>query len=163
MTAQPDPVVARPATAGDLEAVTQLASLARSESHDERGGYLLFDLTHASVADHARYETAHAGAESTVVIGGVQGEIVGYATARIVRGAAETVCLIDELFVHPQARSVGVGQALLEQIQAWARDHECSYVESQVLPGNRAAKNFFERVGMVTRAMRVSAALDPEI
>lgn len=155
-------VVARPATAEHLSTILTLAGLARAESHDERGGELLFDLTHTSVGQAERYEAALGDADQALVVGEVNGATVGFATAHLERGASKTICAIDELFVHPQARSVGVGAALLQQMQAWARTHSCTHVESQVLPGNRAAKNFFERVGMVTRAMRVSAPLDHE-
>jgi GNAT superfamily N-acetyltransferase len=67
--------------------------------------------------------------------------------------------MIDELIVHPQAQAIGVGSEILAEVRRWATAHQCEALESQVLPGNRAAKNFFERVGMKTRKMRVSADL----
>lgn len=154
-----DHVVARLATAEDLTHVVALANAARTESETERGGHLLFDLTHASVGRVERYEAIMSNADQIAVAGCVGDAVVGYATARTERGTGELICVLDELFVHPNARTVGVGATLLAATQDWAAEQGCTYVESQVLPGNRAAKNFFERVGMVTRAMRVSAPL----
>lgn len=157
-----DQVIARPATSADLEAVRDLALLAREESEDERGGELLFDVTHSSVGEQHRYSGVLSDASGALFVVEVLGAIVGYTTAHLEHGTSLKLCAIDELFVHPKARSVGAGAALLTQVQHWGRGHGCSHVESQVLPGNRAAKNFFERVGMVTRAMRVSARLDAD-
>ena len=67
--------------------------------------------------------------------------------------------MIEELVVHPRAQAIGVGSEILAQVRSWAIATSCQAIESQVLPGNRAAKNFFERVGMKTRKMRVSADL----
>lgn len=151
---------ARSATSEDLDAIAGLGQVARSEADGERGAHLLLDLTHASLGVAERYERALEADQELLTVGLVDDAVVGYGMARIEQGATETVCVLDELFVHPQARSVGIGAAILSSTQAWARERRCSYVESQVLPGNRESKNFFERVGMVTRAMRVSARLD---
>ena len=93
-------------------------------------------------------------------MGSIDETVVGYALAEVRKTSSGQLCMIDELLVDPAARAVGVGSAMLESVLEWAIANDCQAIESQVLPGNRAAKNFFERLGMKTRKMRVSRDLD---
>jgi len=65
-----------------------------------------------------------------------------------------------DVFVEPDARGVGVGEALLTFVFEWARKQRSSAIDSIVLPGNREGKNFFERFGLVARAIHVYRSLD---
>lgn len=157
-----DPIVARSATSEDLPAVANLAVAARGEAEPQRGGALLLDLWLTDVGDASRYDRHITGADRQIVVGTIGSSVVGYSAAHIQDGATQRVCMIEELYVHPDARQVGVAAAMLAEMKGWALSQRCAWVESQVLPGNRLAKNFFERMGMVTRAMRVSASLEPD-
>lgn len=151
-------IEAREASEADSEVLVTLAEMARDEARPERGGELLLVHDNEDLAAVARLEQA-AGTGHLSVVGLIDDVVVGYALAQQhERGGIRSV-MIDELFVHVEARGVGVGAAMLSEVQGWARAHGCDVIESQVLPGNRAAKNFFERVGMVTRKMQVSARL----
>jgi GNAT superfamily N-acetyltransferase len=60
---------------------------------------------------------------------------------------------IVELFVTADARSVSVGEGLLDQLVDWCRDEGCVGIDAFALPGHRAAKNFFETAGFTARAL----------
>ena len=68
--------------------------------------------------------------------------------------------VVEELFVEPEARSVGVGEALIGALLDDAQDRGAAAVQSMALPGDRATKNFFESQGMVARAILVHRWLD---
>ncbi len=61
--------------------------------------------------------------------------------------------VITDLFVQPEARSVGVGEAMVELLVAYCTEHDCLGIDALVLPGHRAAKNFFEESGFTARAL----------
>lgn len=153
-------VGARTAESHDTDLIVVLADLGRVETRPERGGEYLLDHDFEAVSGAARVATALAADDQIVTVGMIDHVVVGYAITRWVERGTVRVGHIDELFVHPDARSVGVAAALLERSVSWARANNCEAIESQVLPGNRTAKNFFERVGMVTRQMRVSTRLN---
>ena len=67
---------------------------------------------------------------------------------------------VEESFVDPGARSVGVGEAILEELFAAASDRRAVAIQSVALPGDRSTKNFFEAHGMVARAIIVHRWLD---
>lgn len=154
-----DLVTARAATSADLSRTVWVAGLQAETVRDERGGRLHQDH------DTKGYDasTAHADAveanDQVLIVGCIDNEVVGFARAALHATVSAQLCMISELIVHPDTRSIGVGSAMLETVRHWAISHDCEAIESQVLPGNRAAKNFFERLGMKTRKMRVSADL----
>lgn len=151
-------VSARTAVREDEATILVLGQLARDEAFPERGGELLLLHDNGDIAFDERLQAAH-GDDQLVVVGAIDSVVVGYAIARQQSQGGVRSAMIEEIMVHPEARSVGVAAAMLQQVIDWARRGKCDVIESQVLPGNRSAKNFFERVGMVTRKMQVSARL----
>lgn len=140
---------ARPAETGDLPALVDLARTARLEQAGRRGGPLL-------VARHCRAEPldlafAEALADPTTGLwaGVVDGVPVGYGLV----AADGEIAVIEELHVDPQARAVGVGEAILELIVAWAAGMGCTGIDAFALPGARETKNFFETFGLTARLL----------
>lgn len=136
-----------------------LADLAMSTVRDERGGRWHLDHDQDGTTALHRHTAAVQAAAQHLVVGCVDGVVVGYGLAYLSATTDGQLCMIDELVVHPEAQAIGVGSEILAVVRLWAIENDCQAIESQVLPGNRAAKNFFERVGMKTRKMRVSADL----
>lgn len=158
-----DLVAARKATAADVEHTATIVHAAELVAREERGGRWLLDHDrHTLSAPLERHGAALDARGACVVVGTIENAVVGFAVALLSPTVDGQLCMIDELVVHPEARAVGVGSAVLEEVRGWAIENGCQAIESQVLPGNRAAKNFFERVGMKTRKMRVSADLGPD-
>jgi ribosomal protein S18 acetylase RimI-like enzyme len=155
-----DLVTARPATSAECTLTAALADQAMVTVRDERGGRWHLDHDADAVSPHERHSSAVQDVNQHVVVGCIDGAVVGYGLAYLSPTIDGQLCMIDELIVHPQAQAIGVGSEILAEVRRWALANDCQAIESQVLPGNRAAKNFFERVGMKTRKMRVSADLD---
>jgi GNAT superfamily N-acetyltransferase len=155
-----DLVTARPATSAECALTAALADQATVTVRDERGGRWHLDHDVVGVSPHEGHASAVQDVNRQVAVGCIDGTVVGYGLAYLSPTADGQLCMIDELVVHPQAQAIGVGSEILAEVRRWAVMNGCQAIESQVLPGNRAAKNFFERVGMKTRKMRVSADLD---
>jgi len=155
-----DLVTARPATSAECAVTAALAVQAAVTVRDERGGRWHLDHDVDAVSPHKRHTSAVHDVNQHVAVGCIDGTVVGYGLAYLSPTTDGQLCMIDELIVHPQAQAIGVGSEILAEVRRWAVANDCQAIESQVLPGNRAAKNFFERVGMKTRKMRVSADLD---
>lgn len=145
---------ARAAVAGDASEIANLHAHARDIAQTQKGGKLL-------LVDEARIDRAAVSAgPRTTIVGTIDGIVVGYANVWWRELADQSlVAEMDEIFVVPPARGVGVGSAILRVVTSWAKENGCDYLESVVLPGARASKNFFEAAGMVTRLLRVSTPL----
>ena len=153
---------ARLATVDDLGDVAALLNEAYREVGDSKGGEMALrrELRPGPVTvDHIRPDVEDSDCLS--LVGTIDDVNVGLALGRLetLRDGA-TICEITEIFVLEDARGVGVGEAMLDMAMDWARKRGCFRIESSVLPGNRAGKNFFERAAMVTRMLRVSTSLD---
>ena len=95
-------------------------------------------------------------------VGDLDGAKVGFAAARLVELADGTpLAEIDALYVLPEARGVGLGEALLDEVLVWAAGAGAAAVDAVALPGDRVTKNFFERYGMTARALQVHRRLEP--
>lgn len=67
---------------------------------------------------------------------------------------------ITHVFVEPEAREVGLGDALILQLLETLRSQGATTLVSQAQPGNRALKNLFERHGLVAQTILVGRSLD---
>lgn len=154
---------ARPAEANDLDAVAALARQAIAELREQRGGEIwsVREAREEPVED--LLATALRDDQQEVFVGTIDDVIVGYAVVRVepLRDGRR-LAMIDDVYVEPDARGVGVGEALMERIIDWASSRGCSGLDAMVLPGNRDAKNFFERFGLTARAILVHRSLTPE-
>ena len=54
---------------------------------------------------------------------------------------------LEDLFVKPQFRSFGIGQALLVRLAEIARERDCGRLEWWVLDWNKRAAEFYRRLG----------------
>jgi len=94
--------------------------------------------------------------------GDVDGAAVGFGVARLVELAdGSSLAEIDALYVLPEARGVSLGEALMDEVLAWAAGAGAAAVDAVALPGDRVTKNFFERYGMTARALQVHRRLKP--
>lgn len=153
-------VEARTATSDDLALVVGLCTTAIDELRPHRGGDIWsrrearVPPVHDSVA--ATFEDPH----SSLVVGMIDGDVVGYGSVQLT--ALHDGALlgdVQELYVLPDARGVGVGEAMMNHLVEWCRDRGCVGVDAIALPGDRHTKNFFETFGLVARAIRVHRAL----
>jgi len=54
---------------------------------------------------------------------------------------------LEDLFVRPQFRGLGIGKSLLAHIAGLAREEQCVGVRWQVLDWNQAAIDFYKSIG----------------
>ena len=63
------------------------------------------------------------------------------------------IARITFVFVEPDARHIGIGEALIDAAAAWARAAGCTGLDGLALPGDRHVKNLYERSGMTAREL----------
>jgi GNAT superfamily N-acetyltransferase len=151
---------ARPAVDADLPRLAELAAHAIAELAPTKGGGiwsrrearpepLIESLTHAAAAE-----------DHHVLCGLLEDTIVGYAVARTERlRDGSRLGIVEDLYVEPAFREVGVGEVLMDALIEWCRQQDCFGVDALTLPGNRETKNFFESFGLVARAIVVHRPL----
>lgn len=144
-----DPDV-RPAIAADVAQLDWLEQEARSSLVGQRGG--------------DRWLATHAPRGATwiwtiddldVVVAHIGEVLVGY----IVMDARSEVATIDDVYVSPQARELGFGDAMLAASIERARERGAGHLEGEALPGDRDTKNLYERAVIKARLITVSTPL----
>ncbi len=155
-------VDAHVAVAMEVPAVVELAREGRRAIEDARGAALwLFGEAPPEPLDDTYRGFVEDPAHCAVVVGTVDDTIVGLLTvvARAVPGGRAAD--VAEVYVIEGARGVGVGEVMMRVALDWAAAHEMVALTGRALPGDRAAKNFFERHGLVARSIEVYRSLDP--
>jgi ribosomal protein S18 acetylase RimI-like enzyme len=153
----------RPAGPGDLPDIVDLAGIMHAELDPMRGGDIWAVREAREIPLDDAYRFVLDQPDARLVVGTIDGVVVGF-------GAGQVECLQDgsrlgivsDLFVHPEARAVGVGEAMLGDLVAFFRARGCVGVDALALPGHRAAKNFFEESGFSARAIVMHHSFRPE-
>ena len=91
-----------------------------------------------------------------VLVAHIDEVVVGYLVATL---GSDHVVRIDQVWVTPDARELGFGDALLEAAIGRARAAGATAVEGEALPGDRHTKNLYERAGIVARLIVTYRAL----
>jgi GNAT superfamily N-acetyltransferase len=152
---------ARSATEADLESLLELVAAAGDEKRDQKGGPLWFRRERRQGEPRSELAAALTSDRHEVVVGTLDGTVVGYGLVRSERlGDGGLLGVIDDIYVDPGARAVGVGEAVMNHMIDWCRGQGCFGVDSLALPGDRQTKNFFESFGLVARAIIVHRPLD---
>lgn len=151
---------ARPATTADLARVVELAHAMRVELGEERGGPLWatrearpepIDPAYAALVDRD---------DAAVLVGTYDDVVVGFGAAHVeVLRDGSRLGVVDEIYVEPEARAVGVGETLVQRLVEFCRAAGCAGVDATALPGDREAKNFFERAGFSARLLVMHKSL----
>jgi RimJ/RimL family protein N-acetyltransferase len=145
--------IVRPADPGDAHALTRLAEAVSAEPE---GWLISADGEWRSVGDERRYLRAvrrypHA---AVFVAERNDGAIVGrLSLARDTHPASTHVADLG-LMVAKDARRHGVGRALLEAAETWARGAGVRKLELHVFPWNEPAIQLYERFGFEREGYR---------
>ncbi len=129
---------------GDVADVPVIAELIRALSRYEK----LEDqvtMTEEKLTDALFGERRYA----ETLIAEVDGTPVGFALFfhNFSTFLAQPGIYLEDLFVVPEQRGLGIGRALLERLASIAVDRGCGRLEWSVLDWNRDAIAFYERLG----------------
>ena len=150
---------ARVANATDLERLVELALEAIEELRPTKGGDVWARTAGRAEPVDEALRAALTDHDHLAVVGSVDDAVVGYGVARFneLRDGGR-LGVIGDLFVEPDFRGVGVGEAMMTLLESAARAHGAFGMDSLALPGDRQTKNFFESFGLVARAIVVHKA-----
>ncbi len=145
----------RVATADDIGALITLESEARSGLREVRGGpERLGERPEIGAAWNERA----AGVGGVLFVAEVDSVVFGWLWLEDPDDAG--IARISDVYVHPGARDLGLGDDLLDAAMTQARITGAKRLESWALPGDRDTKNLFERGGLTARLIVVSRRLD---
>ncbi len=153
---------ARVAVPGDLPRIVELAEAAATELAGQRGGAMWAVREARPAPIELNLSFLVQAEDALVVVGELDGVMLGYGTVRLeALRDGTTLGVVDDLYVEPEARGVGIGEAMMNLILEWCEARGCRGIDSLALPGERATKNFFERFGLTARAIVVHRSLGP--
>ncbi len=76
---------------------------------------------------------------------------VGFISGELREGSpafrSKTWASVDDVFVEPDHRNLGVGRALLESVEAWAKERGAHGISLQVAAANKRGRKFYEELG----------------
>jgi GNAT superfamily N-acetyltransferase len=108
-------------------------------------------LSHQVVATEANMRHALFGPRpaAEALIARVDGECAGFALYfhNFSTFLGRHGLYLEDLFVRPAFRALGVGKALLRHLARVALERDCGRFEWAVLDWNRSARNFYESLG----------------
>jgi ribosomal protein S18 acetylase RimI-like enzyme len=153
---------ARLASAADLAAIEAVADRVAVELAPGRGGelFLAQEAARGSPADRVTRALAR-GDAGRAVVGCYDGVVLGFGLATIETLAdGRRLGVIEALAVDPEARGVGIGEAMMNLLLSELREAGCLGADSRALPGDRETKNFFESFGLKARLLVVHQRFD---
>jgi ribosomal protein S18 acetylase RimI-like enzyme len=93
----------------------------------------------------------HAFLFVAVVKDGGEAQTVGFASGELREGSptfrSRTWASVDDVYVAPDYRSLGIGGALMEHVKEWARESEAGGVSLQVAAANERGRKFYSELG----------------
>jgi len=144
----------RAAGPDDLATLVRLYRQAYDDMQPLRGGAMYTAREGRQPPVEGSFAADLADPRALVLVGTIDDEPLGYAVARVETLTDGTLLgVTSDLFVEADARGVGVGEALMDQVVGWLRERGCVAVDAVALPGDRATKNFFEGAGLSARLL----------
>jgi GNAT superfamily N-acetyltransferase len=137
--------------ADDSAELARLERDARAALVDQRGGSAHL----AEVAAVGEWSALLERSDRHVLVGTIDDVVVGYLELVVESPRAQ----VRQVYVHPGARELGLGDSMLEAAADTARAAGCTVIEGSALPGDRDTKNLYERAGIVARKIIVSRPL----
>lgn len=148
----------------DAQRCLELASACLDWTTAQRGGPLLMSgggPVFGELADPARFPEWLADPSRLVLMGTLDEVVTGIAAGRIERfDDRRRIGRLDGCYVEPEARGMGIGRLLVDTVLDWLRVSGCIGVDGMALPGDRAAKNFFETAGFKARLLTMHRSFD---
>jgi len=144
-----------------LESFYFLRKEAILELKNKRGGEVLLNMESFSEDSVEKFSYWFNSTDHRVFAGLFGDAIVAYGILEFSNtNDNQRIASIKEIFVLKDARSVGVGESLIDSMINEAIEHDAIGIDSFALPGDRETKNFFETQGMVARLIHVYRTLE---
>jgi GNAT superfamily N-acetyltransferase len=141
--------------------MAELCRVGLAELGPERGGPLYVAREGRQEPVDVTLKAALDDPDHGAWVGTIDDVVIGYLVGRIDDlGDGRRLGVIEDVFVEELARSVGVGEALMDQALQWFQYCSCLGVDAVALPGMRETKNFFETFGFTARMLVVHHRLD---
>ena len=151
---------ARYANEPDIHAFKKLFQ----ESRKEASTYKASDIWLANEAVKGSPETIFqdflSSDDKILLIGEFDSHPVGFMLIQLFPLDNNLLARVEEVYVHSEARKVGVGEYMMDEAINWAKDQGASQILGRTFPGDRHTKNFFERFKVTARLIEVSKRLD---
>lgn len=157
---QPVAVAVRQATQDDCEVLADAHRLGHLAVADARGGMLDTLLRGRPEPIEATFAADLGDPDRSVMVATADDCVAGYLVSVVEDlRSGEVMLRIIDLWVHPNARGIGLGSALMQNALTLANKRGCTGIDARALPGDRATKNFFESFGLVARTIEVHRKL----
>ena len=154
----------RTATDDDRSRVLELCEELVTAVTSRRGGELLVEPWLGETAGAELGERLVAlldRPDALVLLGALDEVVVGVAVSVIEEDRrGQRRGRLGGCFVEEGARGVGVGRLLLDGSLAWMAENGCTGVDGLALPGDRAAKSFYESAGFKARVLTMHRPLE---
>jgi GNAT superfamily N-acetyltransferase len=147
----------RRAVSDDAHILADIERMARDGIAGARGSAALLE---GRPAVGPRWADRIIDPDAIVLLALIDDVPVGFLEASSTVG--EQVALIDQVFVEPGAREIGLGELLVEAVTTLSIERGHRRIDALALPGDRETKNLYERVGMTARLITVSRTLTDE-
>ena len=102
--------------------------------------------------------------QAHVLVAEVNGKLVGMATYYAIFSSfiAKPGLWLDDLFIYPEARNCGIGEALVRHLSSIAKSAGCGRIDWHVSNFNERGKKFYVRIGATISDSTRLARLDEE-
>ncbi len=157
---EPVTVAVRDATLEDSAILADAHRRGHEAVADARGGSLDILFRGRVEPIEETFQADVGDPDRTVLVATADEQVSGYLVAVLeALRSGDMMLRVIDLWVHPDARGIGLGSALMQRALAIAETQECIGIDARALPGDRATKNFFESFGLVARTIEVHRAL----
>jgi len=150
---------ARLSDSNDEEYFNDLFTAAREEAATRKGFALWNQIDSVGDAPVTAFHEFISNDRKEIVIGEYESYPLGYMLLELVTIGPDIATNIHEVFVHSDAREVGIGEAIMNFTIDWSRANGSSLLIGRTFPGDRATKNYFERFHITARLIEVSKQL----
>jgi GNAT superfamily N-acetyltransferase len=152
----------RPAGELDIARIVELAGVMRAELSVMKGGAIWLQREAWPEPLDDAYRALIERDDALVVVGTIDDVVLGFGAALVESlRSGDSLGVVTDLFVEEDAREVGIGEEIMDDLVAFCTERGCIGIDGFALPGHRATKNFFEEHHFTARMLTMHHRLTP--